>query len=366
MRFRAQAFLQAYLTCEQQFGDNMPVLAENMQNLNQRINSNTMVTYTRDFNLGAAGNNIAPVNQARHRIISGCPGSGKSHYLDDGLNFLPNAKKIKTSFHQESTYFDFVGTYKPAPLYEKNTEIVTATGSPFPLGKPVINYAYVIGPLIEAYLYAIKNPAWNIVLVIDEVNRGNVGVIFGDFFQLLDREPANQFESKYSIQPNADLLEFLQGIDFVKTRLAGTQNHIKLPGNLFIWATMNSADQGVFPLDSAFRRRWEFEYKGYNEPCAYGAEPIRYNNAIITWDDFRKAINEKLLKDLNVPEDKLIGPYFLTQEEISKPEKVLNKLFLYLWDDVVRFQQKQIMDYDSFADLKTSWNNGNGKIFNFI
>ena len=128
---------------------------------------------------------------------------------------------------------------------------------------------------------------------------------------------------------------------------------------------MNSADQGVFPIDSAFRRRWEFEYKGYNEPCSYGTDILKYNNVNVQWESFRNQINKKLLTDLNIPEDKLIGPYFLTKEEINNPEKVLNKLFLYLWDDVSRFQHKELMSYDSFADLKTAWNNGLGKIFTF-
>jgi hypothetical protein len=235
----------------------------------------------------------------------------------------------------------------------------------FELGKPVINYSFVFGHLIESYLFAIKNPNWNIVLVIDEINRGNVGVIFGDFFQLLDRDNTKKNESKYSILPNADLIEFLNGFDFMQSILTTSKNHIKLPGNLFIWGTMNSADQGVFPIDSAFRRRWEFEYKGYNEVCAYGTDVLKYNNVDVAWESFRNQINKKLLTDLNIPEDKLIGPYFLTKEEISSPEKVLNKLFLYLWDDVARFQHKELMSYDSFADLKTAWKNGQGKIFTF-
>jgi 5-methylcytosine-specific restriction protein B len=364
-RFRIEAFLKAYEFCVTKYGDTMPFLNKDFENINQRKKiSNMNNTANRNFELPVKP---APVisTKPRHRIISGCPGSGKSLFVETEAIALPNSYLVKTTFHQETTYYDFVGTYKPTPLYEKSDDIVNSAGVKFELGKPVINYSFVFGHLIESYLFAIKNPNWNIVLVIDEINRGNVGVIFGDFFQLLDRDNTKKNESKYSILPNADLIEFLNGFDFMQSILTTSKNHIKLPGNLFIWGTMNSADQGVFPIDSAFRRRWEFEYKGYNEVCAYGTDVLKYNNVDVAWESFRNQINKKLLTDLNIPEDKLIGPYFLTKEEISSPEKVLNKLFLYLWDDVARFQHKELMSYDSFADLKTAWKNGQGKIFTF-
>lgn len=364
-RFRIEAFLKAYDFCVTKYGDTMPFLNKDFENINQRKKiSNMNNAANRNFELPLKPT-PAVSTKPRHRIISGCPGSGKSLFLETEAKGLPNSYLVKTTFHQETTYYDFVGTYKPTPLYEKSDDIVNSAGIKFELGKPVINYSFVFGHLIESYLFAIKNPNWNIVLVIDEINRGNVGVIFGDFFQLLDRDSTKENESKYSILPNADLIEFLNGFDFMQSILTTSKNHIKLPGNLFIWGTMNSADQGVFPIDSAFRRRWEFEYKGYNEACAYGTDVLKYNNVNIAWESFRNQINKKLLTDLNIPEDKLIGPYFLTKEEISSPEKVLNKLFLYLWDDVARFQHKELMSYDSFADLKTAWNNGQGKIFTF-
>lgn len=364
-RFRIEAFLKAYDFCVTKYGDTMPFLNKDFENINQRKKiSNMNNAANRNFELPLKPT-PAVSTKPRHRIISGCPGSGKSLFVETEAKGLPNSYLVKTTFHQETTYYDFVGTYKPTPLYEKSDDIVNSAGIKFELGKPVINYSFVFGHLIESYLFAIKNPNWNIVLVIDEINRGNVGVIFGDFFQLLDRDSTKGNESKYSILPNADLIEFLNGFDFMQSILTTSKNHIKLPGNLFIWGTMNSADQGVFPIDSAFRRRWEFEYKGYNEACAYGTDVLKYNNVNVSWESFRNQINKKLLTDLNIPEDKLIGPYFLTKEEISSPEKVLNKLFLYLWDDVARFQHKELMSYDSFADLKNAWNNGQGKVFNF-
>lgn len=362
-RYRIEAFLKAYEFCANKYKDTMPFLNKKFENINKRNNIMSSST-KKNFELAPVPAQTTVSDKPRHRIISGCPGSGKSQYVETEAKALDNYHLIKTTFHQETTYYDFVGTYKPTPLYEKNEEIVNSAGVKFDLGKPVINYSYVFGHLIESYLYAIKNPEYNIVLVIDEINRGNVGVIFGDFFQLLDRDDKS-YISKYSILPNADLIEYLNGYDFMQPILAASNNHITLPGNLFIWGTMNSADQGVFPIDSAFRRRWEFEYKGYNEACAYGADKLKYKGVDVDWESFRNQINKKLLTDLNIPEDKLIGPYFLTKDEISKPEKVLNKLFLYLWDDVARFQHKELMSFDSFSDLKTAWKNGDGEIFTF-
>jgi len=187
-RFRIEAFLKAYEFCVNKYKDKMPFLNENLENLNHRKNNIRMNNNSnKSFDLGqVTKSNIS--NKARHRIISGCPGSGKSLFIEEEAKNLDNFYLIKTTFHQETTYYDFVGTYKPTPLYEKNDDIVNSAGIKFDLGKPVINYSFVIGHLIESYLFAIKNPNHNVVLVIDEINRGNVGVIFGDFFQLLDRD----------------------------------------------------------------------------------------------------------------------------------------------------------------------------------
>jgi len=134
-----------------------------------------------------------------------------------------------------------------------------------------------------------------------------------------------------------------------------------LPSNLFICGTMNSADQGVFPLDSAFRRRWEFQYKGYKTLCKYSEDEqaFIYGGSTVKWDDFRGKINESLIK-LGIHEDKLVGPYFLTVRELSNSESILNKLFLFLWDDVLRFERKELLDFESFAELSEAWGNGSG------
>ncbi len=284
-------------------------------------------------------------------IVSGCPGSGKSRYIQDLLSSDKDAQITIVTMHPDYTYSDLVGCYKPVPVYEVNKEIKTAAGLPFKNGSPKINYQFVAGPLIEAYCKAIKNQNYNFVLVIEEINRTNCNSLFGDFFQLLDR--STNHESTYEISAMPDLRDFL-----INNQISPT---IKLPSNLYLLGTMNSADQGVFPLDSAFRRRWSFEYIGYKTPCLYAddAKMLVYGGKNINWDILRSKIN-KSLAALGVHEDKLIGPYFLTAKELTEPKSIQNKLFLYLWDDVLRFQRSELMAFDSFADLAEEWNNGNG------
>lgn len=125
---------------------------------------------------------------------------------------------------------------------------------------------------------------------------------------------------------------------------------------------MNSADQGVFPLDTAFRRRWNYVYKGYTESCAYPPECalVRYGGRHYGWDAFRGAINDFLIS-VGIHEDKLIGPYFLTLPQLSDPNAILEKLFLYLWDDVLRFRQESLFIGKSFSAVGVGWANGHGE-----
>lgn len=292
------------------------------------------------------------LNIPNQLIVSGCPGSGKSRHIQDLLSSDKDAQITMVTMHPDYTYSDLVGCYKPVPIYEVNDkEIRTAAGLPFIHGSPKIDYQFVVGPLVEVYCKAIKNKNYNFVLVIEEINRTNCNSLFGDFFQLLDRSIT--FESTYEISAMPDLRDFL-----IKNQISPT---IRLPRNLYLLGTMNSADQGVFPLDSAFRRRWSFEYIGYKTRCLYeeNDKMLVYGGKKINWDLLRSKIN-KSLAALGVHEDKLIGPYFLTTKELNEPKSIQNKLFLYLWDDVLRFQRRELMAFDSFADLVEEWDGGNG------
>ena len=182
-------------------------------------------------------------------------------------------------------------------------------------GKKDISYEYVPGPFMRMYVKALKNSRTDnikpFLLIIEEINRANVAAVFGDIFQLLDR--GDDFVSEYPIQATEDIKKYL-----VK-ELGGNPddyNKIKIPDNMFIWATMNSADQGVFPMDTAFKRRWDFTYLGIDD----NDEQLRGKYVTIgskeqqriEWNELRKAINE-FLAESKINEDKQLGPYFISK-----------------------------------------------------
>ncbi len=293
----------------------------------------------------------------RQLLMSGCPGSGKSYHLSklaregDGTHWL-----IRTTFHAETSYFDFVGTYRPAPVYvAEETELLDGSGRRANVpGRPIIDYRFVPGPFTNAFIYALTNPTWKVVLIIEEINRANASAVFGDVLQLLDRAEDTQ-KSHYAIEPQPSLREFL-----AQHGALDADDVMRLPSNLFLWATMNNADQGVQPLDSAFRRRWAFRYLGHETKCET-ARSIKYGGKTIDWDHFRTTVNTRLL-EAGAHEDKLIGPYFLSVAEAARPDTVLNKLFLYLWDDVLRYQRERLFrkELRSFAAVESDWKGGDG------
>lgn len=204
-----------------------------------------------------------------------------------------------------------------------------------------IIYEYVPGPFMRTLVKALKNKRSDNIkphlLLIEEINRANVAAVFGDVFQLLDRDESNQ--SEYPIQASEDMKKYL-----VK-ELGGVTSdfaQIRIPDNMFIWATMNSADQGVFPMDTAFKRRWDFTYQGINE----GESDIEsFNHKMggsqvsVNWNDLRKAINAELIT-YNINEDKLMGAHFVKKESLKDKETFdktfKNKVIMYLFDDAAK------------------------------
>ena len=219
--------------------------------------------------------------------------------------------------------------------------------------KEKIAYEYVPGPFIRLLVKALQNPEAPYVLIVEEINRANVSAVFGDVFQLLDRN--NDGESEYSITTSADMRAYLQR-ELGKDKDVTT---IKIPSNLFIWATMNSADQGVYPMDTAFKRRWTFSYYGLddeeNNLSAAAIKPrfeLGKSNKLISWNSLRKAINDELSTDTyNINEDKLMGPFFLKEEALkdntSFNEAFKNKVLMYLFDDVVKQKRRSFFNCEN-------------------
>ena len=219
--------------------------------------------------------------------------------------------------------------------------------------KERIAYEYVPGPFIRLLVKALQNPADPYVLIVEEINRANVAAVFGDVFQLLDRN--NDGESEYSITTTADMRAYLQR-ELGKDKDVTT---IKIPSNMFIWATMNSADQGVYPMDTAFKRRWTFSYYGLDDEetklSDVATKPqftLGKSSKLIAWNSLRKAINDELSTDTyNINEDKLMGPFFLKEEALkdntSFNEAFKNKVLMYLFDDVVKQKRRSFFNCEN-------------------
>lgn len=363
VRFRIKNFLNAFASLQGELGAEFPRLSRNLA-LSRSVSS-SVATLGTTSGTGGDGEamdgdvaSVEPLIYPHQVIISGCPGSGKSFRLEEMIS-SSNAKVFRTQFHPETSYYDFVGAYRPQPVYEGPVSVgfVELDLTSFELGRPMIDYRFVAGPLTRALVYALTRPDQNVVVQIEELNRGNPAAIFGDVLQLLDRDDSGA--SRYSVAPTVELLAHIRAQTGLEVE------ELRLPPNLYLWATMNSADQGVYPIDSAFRRRWSYSYMGYSIACRYpdAERIITYGGKTYDWDKFRAAVNAKLV-DLNVHEDKLVGPYFMTVQQLASSSDVLQKLFLYLWDDVLRFRQHELFPSKSFSDVVTQWSDGAGTPLN--
>ncbi len=295
---------------------------------------------------GLSIKNNARLTGGINEIVCGAPGTGKSRYLQENYGFSTECTRVV--FHPEYTSFDFVGNYKPVTLYrETSARITTLSGELFEMGEPMVDYKYVPGPFITTLAAAWKNPDKMYTLIIEEINRANAAAVFAEIFQLLDRDSSGT--SIYSIKPSEELQQYLFSFAELRQYL---QDGLRIPSNLNIVATMNSADQGVIPMDSAFKRRWSFKYMRINiDRAIHSTSIIKYASRDISWGEFIKAVNKKLM-GLGVDEDRLIGPYFITPEELGN-NAAINKLLLYLWDDVLRHNRGEFFNnqIQTYADL---------------
>lgn len=279
----------------------------------------------------------------KNRIVFGAPGTGKSYKLKEDSEKLlkENPRSIeRVTFHPDYTYSQFVGTYKP---------VSDASGD--------IRYKFVPGPFMRVYVEALRSGRTDnpqpYLLLVEEINRARVAAVFGDVFQLLDRD--DNGVSEYEIQTTEDVRNYLAD------ELGGTPDKyekLQIPNNMFIWATMNSADQGVFPMDTAFKRRWSFQYIGINdseEKVKDYVIPVGAGNSkkYIKWNLLRKGINEILSDECKVNEDKLLGPFFLSKDllanavnDTTKEDTFIkafeSKVIMYLFEDVMKMNPDKI------------------------
>lgn len=306
------------------------------------------------------------------QIFYGAPGTGKSH----AINELTAGKDvIRTTFHPDTDYSTFVGAYKPTT---KPVPVITVIGTEaVPVrdknGKEMMEdkivYEYVSQAFLQAYVAAWRKycdvqegeEPMDEFLVIEEINRGNCAQIFGDLFQLLDR--GDEGFSEYPIKADSDMKKLLEkefegleiknkeGInalfkgdkDIVAEVLAG--DVLLLPNNLYIWATMNTSDQSLFPIDSAFKRRWDWNYVPISD--AGKKWMIEVNGAQYDWWKFLEAINDKVYH-ATYSEDKKLGYFFCKAKDgVISAEKFVSKVIFYLWNDVFKDSE---FEGDTFKD----------------
>lgn len=255
-------------------------------------------------------------NMGVNVLFYGVPGAGKSHTIESEIDKNHSERVV---FHPDYTYSDFIGQILPRCI------------------DGAIRYVFEPGPFTKMLKKAYDDPEHMYYLVIEEINRGNAPAIFGDVFQLLDR--CEDGSGKYSIS-NYDMA----------TAIYGDENHsISMPANLSILATMNTSDQNVFTLDTAFQRRWEMRLiQNKIESACHANELIESSS--ITWGTFAKVTNETILRmaeEIGSSADKRLGAYFATAKELSCkkfPEKVLK----YLWDDAFK------LDRDAYFNTEIS------------
>ena len=312
------------------------------------------------------------------QIFYGAPGTGKSHTIKEVTR---NEDVIRTTFHPDTDYSSFVGAYKPTTIEETAMTVIGTKAVPVEDAdgnerkESKIIYEFVAQSFLQAYISAWKKYADSVngepkkeFLVIEEINRGNCAQIFGDLFQLLDRNGYGF--SEYPIKADADMKKQLQkafkGLDIpqkhsinamyedrdvVKEVLDG--NLLLLPNNLYIWATMNTSDQSLFPIDSAFKRRWDWTYIPISN--ANKGWTINIGNTHYDWWQFVERINDLIGRTTN-SEDKKLGYFFCKarEGEISA-DTFVGKVIFYLWNDVFK-------DYD-FCDQVFNDANGNKLTF---
>lgn len=311
---------------------------------------------------------MAELNELpRNLIYFGAPGTGKSYQLNKLAQKSFSRDNIRrVTFYPDYTYSQFVGSFRP---YTEDGEI---------------GYGFTPGPFLQTYLDASLHPYESYLLIIEELNRANTAAVFGDAFQLLDRNPHGSSEysvavpkemaicigerlSEVSDTEKKDIETYFDpDLDF-EDFCHSTVRDLTLPPNMYIWATMNSADQGVFPMDTAFKRRWDFHYMGINqddcEPMdAYDGRSVNdftvnIGDRPVRWNALRKAING-LMRRAGINEDKLLGPFFLSPSALSDDPATgdsgqsvfvsafKDKVLLYLYEDAGKMRRDRIFAKD--------------------
>lgn len=312
-----------------------------------------------------------PINSATekakfgtNKIFYGAPGCGKSRHVSDMLAEVSVAKNniIRVTFHPEYANCDFIGQI--LPTVETKTD--EATGEE----KEIVKYIFNPGPFTLALQTAYDTNNM-VFLIVEEINRGNAAAIFGDMFQLLDRvkdsSKPNYCASEYPVS-NPNMQKYLIDSIFDETIKDELKNGIFIPSNLTIYATMNSSDQNVFTLDTAFKRRWSFEQisNDIKKDASHAYKAWYVPGTEVTWADFLTKLNDKILDyklQNQTNEDKRLGKYFVTKDCLVDPTHIPDevseiaqnfayKVLEYVWNDVCKIGREEWFDTEHNKTLE--------------
>lgn len=314
--------------------------------------------------------NVKRSTCALQQIFYGAPGTGKSNTIKCEVD-QKDLPRVRTTFHPDSDYSTFVGAYKPTSVEVPEMTKIGTKAVPVenPDGTPrmekKIVYEFVPQAFLKAYTGAWKNQDEPFFLIIEEINRGNCAQIFGDLFQLLDRNDETGL-SDYPISPDEDIQKFL--LTDKKFGFAALTEEQKaaipeevlwgelmiLPKNLHVWATMNTSDQSLFPIDSAFKRRWDWQYM----PISNGKKGwlIEANGKRYDWWQFLQKINDKIGSTTN-SEDKKLGYFFCKAKNgVIDADTFVGKVVFYIWNDVFKDFAEETGDLFKDVDGILSFN----------
>lgn len=289
-------------------------------------------------------------------LYFGAPGTGKSYAMNRSALYLFGGRMERVTFYADYLHAQFVGSYKPT------------------VNNGNVEYSFQPGPFTRVLVKALNDEGGQAYgLIIEELNRAEAASVFGDLFQLVDRDESGT--SQYPVSVSEELKEYLRKAltdsgakrlgDLVRKAYALEEDvpvescsAIVIPSNMYIWATMNSADQGVFPLDTAFKRRWSFQYFGIDDNENKLDADIDNTD---DWKVFRKALNRKLVAK-GVNEDKCMGPFFLNKQELgtSFDEAFKNKVIMYLYEDAARYLRDEFFESGkTLGELFEAWDGDN-------
>ena len=274
------------------------------------------------------------VDKGFNELYYGVPGSGKSHKINK--EYAQDESCVeRVLFHPDYTYSDFIG------------QILPKTDD-----KDRITYKFIPGPFTLILKKALRNPHKRFYLIIEELNRGNAPAIFGDIFQLLDRKTTTEDGFPEGTSEFFITNAYIANEIYFEKQLDEYGDKIKIPSNLSIIASMNTSDQNVFTLDTAFQRRWDMKLirNEFDDDCDFKTDSICGTG--VTWEEFHEVINKKILEENKLKlssEDKRLGTHFIKKNDLNDIDRFSQKVLKYLWDDAFKFSRDIIFDVDEYS-----------------